>query len=219
MKVKKIIIMIISFTIVIVIAYLFKGFYGNPIDKKNAKKEVLTYFEDKYKKEFIVYSADYNFLIPDYNIRLGPKGDKDAIIETSKYELTMYDAYGAYLASKELESKMHNIIKKDYPGLKFTVVAEEEHHIEVAGVQFDFFTTDPMTRLEKNYFMATVTWKDTGLSNDETIRLMDEMALKINEGLRGTPQQLSLDILVKNKNGDNDINYRFYVNGKVILKN
>lgn len=216
MKLKKKILIFISIPIVIAIGYFLNAFFGNPISKEIAKREVLTYFEDKYNKEFKVYSIQYNFLIPDYNIKMGPSDDK--VFETSRYELTMFDAYGAYLASEELESKIAKINVKEYPEFKFTVQAEEEHHIEVAGVEFDFFTPNPKKRLEKNYFLAKVSWVDTGLSNDETIMLMDEIAQMIDTELKGTPKQLSLEVSVKDKNGDIDIIQRFYVNGKAILK-
>lgn len=217
MKRKKKILMIVSIPLVFLIVYSMNAMFGNPISKGIAKKEVLTYYEEKYNKEFHVYSIRYNFLIPDYNIRMAPSDDKDAIFETSRYELQMFDAYGAYLASSELESKILNIVK-EYPNLKFTIQAEEEHHIEVAGVEFDFFTSDPRKRLTKNYFMAKVSWVDTGLGNDETTKLMDEIALKVNTELKGTPMQLLMDISVKDTNGDLDINQRSYVNGKAIIK-
>jgi hypothetical protein len=218
LKRKKIIFTIVSFIIIIVIGYFLNAFFGNPISKRMAEKEVLTYFEEKYNKDFRVYSSSYNFLIPDYNIKLGPSDDKEAVFDTSRYELSMYDAYGAYLASEKLTSKLQEILVKEYPEIKFKVQAEEQHHIEVVGVEFDFFAPDPQTRLDKNYFSANISWVDTGLSRNETIKLMDEMALKVNNELKGIPKELPLDISVKNKNGDKDIIQRFYGNGKAILK-
>lgn len=218
MKPKKIIFTIVSIAIIFVIGYFLNAFFGNPISKRIAEKEVLTYFEEKYNKDFKVYSSSYNFLIPDYNIKLGPSDDKEAVFETSRYELTMFDAYGAYLATEELKSKFLEILVKEFPKIKFTVQAEEQHHIEVAGVEFAFFSPNPQTRLEKNYFNANISWADTGLSRNETIRLMDEIALKVNTELKGIPKELNLEIYVKDKKGDNVIIERFYINGKAILK-
>ena len=67
-------------------------------------------------------------------------------------------------------------LEKRYPKFKFTVQIEEQHHIEVSGVEFDFFSTDPEKRVEKNYFTAELSWIDTGLShNDQMIKQMDEV--------------------------------------------
>jgi hypothetical protein len=116
------------------------------------------------------------------------------------------------LASEELESKINKVLEKQYHKLKFTLQVQEEHHIEILGVKFDFFTPNPKTRLEKNYFLAELSLEDTGRSN-ETMTLLDEIASTINTELSGTPKQLSLEIYVKDpKNAENTIQ-RFYING------
>ncbi|MGG3466075.1 hypothetical protein ABES02_00600 [Neobacillus pocheonensis] len=218
MKLKKIIIAIILIAIIVIIGYFLNGLFGNPISKSIAEKEVLTYFEEKYNKDFQVYSSNYNFLIPDYNIKMGPSDDQEVVFETSRYELKRFDSYGAYLAQEELKSRMLEIIAKDYPEIKFTLQVEEQHDIDVAGVEFAFFASNPQIRLEKNYFSTNISWVDTGLSNDETIMLMDEIALKINNELKGIPKELALDISVKDKKSGEEIFYRFYVKGKAIIK-
>jgi hypothetical protein len=218
LKLKKIIITILLIVIIVVIGFVLNVLFGNPISKSIAEREVLTYFEDKYNKDFKIYSSTYNFLIPDYNIKMGPSDDPETVFETSRYELTRYDSYGAYLASEELKSKLLKIIAKKDPEIKFTVQVEEEHNLEVAGVEFAFFASNPQTRLERNYFSTNISWVDTGLSNDETIMLMDEIALKIHTELIDIPKELNLDISVKDKNGE-EIFYRFYDNGKAIIKN
>lgn len=219
MKLKKKIFIIASIAIMIAIGYFLNLFFGNPISKRVAEREVITYFEDKYNKDFTVYSSSYNFLIPDYNIKMGPNDDQEAVFVTSRYELTRFDAYGAYLATKELESKMLKIIGSEYPEFKITVTAYENHNIEDTFDEFDFFNSNPKIRLEKNYFLAEVTWVDNGLSNDETIKLMDDIALKINNELKGTPKQLSWEFYVKKNNRSKVIITRYYINGKALLKN
>ena len=96
MKTKKIVLMIILILIALAIMFVSNVLFGNPISKGIAKKEVLSYFEDKYQEDFVIYSAKYNFLIPDYNITLGPVDHKEISFETSRYGLTKFDPYGAY---------------------------------------------------------------------------------------------------------------------------
>lgn len=215
MKLKKKLFVIVSILIVAATLYFLNGFFGNPISKAKAEKEVLTYYEKKYNKNFEIYSSQFNFLIPDYNIKMGPANDKAAVFETSRYELKMYDSYGAYLASEELESKIRNILAKHDPKLKFSLRVQEEHHLEVAGIEFDFFTPDPKTRLEKNFFVAELSWEKDGRANDETFKHMDEIATLLNKELNGTPKQLSLDIFVKDPKDEKESLQRFYLNGVV----
>ena len=93
-------------------------FLAIQLAKGKAKKEVLSYFEEKYHEDFVVYSAKYNLLIPDYNIKLGPIDDTEITFETSRYELTMLDPYGAYLASKELKARILDILGKEIPKIQ-----------------------------------------------------------------------------------------------------
>lgn len=213
MSLKKKIFIILSVILVVVIVYFINSFYGNPISKAKAEKEVLAYYEEKYHKDFEVYSSQYNFLIPDYNLKMRPTDDKEAVFETSRYELTMFDSYGAYLASRELESKIRIILGEQYPKLKYSLKVQEEHNIEVAGIEFDFFSPDPQTRLEKNFFLAELSWEKTETNNEKIYKLMDEVALTISTELSGTPKQLSMDIYVKDPKNDKNSLQRFYLNG------
>ncbi|WP_318503230.1 hypothetical protein [Bacillus sp. T3] len=210
---KKKIFIILSVLLVAAIVYFINAFFGNPISKAKAEKEVLAYYEEKYHKDFEVYSSQYNFLIPDYNIKMRPTDDKDAVFETSRYELTMFDAYGAYLASMELESKIRRILDEKYPNLKYSLKVQEEHNIGVAGIVFDFFSPDPQTRLEKNFFIAELSWKRTGLNNEKTFELMDEIAASISSELNGIPKQFSMDIYVKDSKNEKNSLQRHYLDG------
>ncbi|WP_147535770.1 hypothetical protein [Bacillus marasmi] len=218
MKLKKLIVLILTILILAVVVFFLNTFFGNPISKAKAKKEVLAFYEEKYNKEFEVYSARYNFLIPDYNITMGPIDDKNAVFETSRYELTMYDSYGAYLATDELQTRISKVLEKQYPNLKFKLLVQEEHHIEVAGIEFDFFSKNKETRLETNYFLVELTLDDAGLSDEEPIKVMDEMAKLINTELNGTPKQLSLDIYVGDNKDDVNSIHRSYINGRALVK-
>jgi hypothetical protein len=219
MKLKKWIFLIAGSAFIIAIGFLLNLFFGNPISKKAAEQEALSYFEDKYNKDFTVYSSSYNYLIPDYNIKMGPSEDSEAVFDTSRYQLTRFDAYGAYLASKKLESNILKIIRSEYPDLNMTVKVYEDHNTEIPSIEFDFFSTNPKVRLEKNYFMAEVTWVENAISNDEAFKLMDEISLKINNELKGTPKQLSWEFYLKQPISHKVIIERYYNNGEAIIKN
>lgn len=216
MKKRNWVLLVVLLVLLVPVGYVLNGIFGNPVAKSEAEKEVLAYFEEKYQKDFTIYSARYNYLSEDYNIKMGPSDEPQVVFDTSKQGLEMHDDYGAYLASVELKKQIVAILAKTFPELSFRVKVEEEHHIEVAGVEFDWFATDPQIRLEKNYFASHIGWDHKGETEVEVIQVMDTIAKAVHEELKGVPKQLTMTMGQEKKN--QPFVERFYVNGNAIIK-
>jgi hypothetical protein len=179
---KKIILSIVLLILAIPVGFIFNAFSGNPISKYKARKEVLSYYHQKYQTDFVVYRSEYNFKIPDYYFEIGPRNNREIRFNTSRYDLTYRDAYAAALAEKRMAKEITALLLPVLAPLNFTVTVEE-----IGGVwrnpafyqPTDYFDTDIELRITRNPYGFRLNWVEHGVSRDKVLNTIEQIGIRL----------------------------------------
>lgn len=170
--------------------FMINAFYGNPISKNMAQKNMIGYLDDKYNKtDFIVYETIYDLSTTGYKMEVSSKTSPDTNFTIYYKNGKIEDSYQEYVLEKKntftrmdlsFSQKVEDIVKADFPyksqiifgGIDNTKENLALMEIDMEAEDFSFFTK----HITGYFYSDTATWQQLA----QAVVQLDELMQKNN---------------------------------------